>query len=70
MELLADIYQKNIRTIDFIKGDKALTDFYSSIDVFVHISAIGESFGYVLTEAMICGCPVITLARLLKIMHI
>ena len=56
----------NIKSLDLIIGDEELTKFYTAIDVFVHISAIGESFGYVLAEAMICGCPVITLCTPLK----
>ena len=58
--------QKNIRLIDFISGDEALTNFYSALDVFVHMSAIGESFGYVLTESLLCGCPVICLSTPFK----
>jgi hypothetical protein len=33
------------------------------MDVFLHAANIGESFGYVLCEAMLCGLPVITVSR-------
>jgi glycosyltransferase involved in cell wall biosynthesis len=46
--------------------DKALKAFYSSLDVFVHASSKGESFGHVLCEAMLSGTPVITLSTPLK----
>jgi hypothetical protein len=36
---------------------------YSSMDCFVHGAQIGESFGMVLAEAMLCGCPVVTASR-------
>jgi hypothetical protein len=32
------------------------------MDVFLHASQIGESFGMVLAESLLCGVPVITLA--------
>lgn len=36
---------------------------YSSMDCFLHAARQGESFGYVLTEALLYGLPVITLSR-------
>lgn len=36
---------------------------YSSMDCFLHAARQGESFGYVLTEALLYGVPVITLSR-------
>lgn len=53
--------QERVHLIDYIHGDYALTEFYKSIDVFIHMSQIGESFGYVLVESLLCNCPVITL---------
>lgn len=41
-------------------NDTELVDAYSSFDCFLHAAAIGESFGYVLAEAMLCECPVVT----------
>lgn len=66
LESLPHHVKNNIRTLSVIENDVSLNRFYSSIDVFVHISKIGESFGYVLIEAMSCGCPVITLNTPLK----
>jgi glycosyltransferase involved in cell wall biosynthesis len=36
---------------------------YSAIDCFLHAAHIGESFGMVLAEAMLCECPVVTASR-------
>jgi len=43
-------------------GDESLRIFYSSLDAFIHWAEIGESFGMVLAEAMLCTCPVITMS--------
>jgi glycosyltransferase involved in cell wall biosynthesis len=40
--------------------DSELSLVYSSLDCFLHAATVGESFGYVLTEAMLCECPVVT----------
>jgi glycosyltransferase involved in cell wall biosynthesis len=64
-ELPAKI-KTQIRLIDFIAGDEKLSEFYKSIDLFVHISKIGESFGYVLVESLVSGCPVVTYVTPLK----
>ncbi len=42
-------------------ADSTLRVAYSTMDVFLHAAHIGESFGTVLAEAMLCGCPAITL---------
>lgn len=44
-------------------SDSELCTLYSSLDCFIHASLIGESFGLVLTEAMMCNCPVVTASR-------
>ena len=49
--------------IPFLHGDEALRLAYASMDVFVHASEIGETFGMVLAEAMLCHTPVVTLSR-------
>jgi glycosyltransferase involved in cell wall biosynthesis len=46
--------------------DERLRLYYGAMDVFVHAAAIGESFGFVLAEALLCGKPVITLSTPLK----
>lgn len=54
--------KKRIILIPFLNNDEILRTCYSAIDVFIHTAKIGESFGMVLVEAMLCGCPVITLS--------
>lgn len=53
--------QSRIVLVDAICGDEQLALFYHSLQCLVHLSAIGESFGYVLAEALSCRVPVITL---------
>lgn len=57
----ADV-RARITEISFLAGDDALRQCYGALDAFLHASHIGESFGMVLTEAMACECPVITLS--------
>lgn len=46
-----------------IKGnDQALCTMYSTMDVMLHASKIGESFGMVLAEALLCETPILTLS--------
>lgn len=54
--------QERVVEIDFLHGDEALRQGYSAMDAFLHAAHIGESFGMVLVESMLCGCPVITLS--------
>lgn len=63
---LTDDIREKVKVIDRIEGDEQLRLYYSSLDIFLHYSTIGESFGYVLVEAMMCGVPVITWSTLLK----
>jgi glycosyltransferase involved in cell wall biosynthesis len=55
-------FKNDIIILDQILGDEALSDCYSAIDIFVHISDIGESFGMVIAEAMLCETPVVSVA--------
>lgn len=57
----ADVRQR-VTDIAFLHGDEALRSGYAAMDVFLHASQIGESFGMVLAEAICCGCPVVTLS--------
>jgi glycosyltransferase involved in cell wall biosynthesis len=45
-----------------IHGDENLRACYAAMDVFLHAARIGESFGMVLCESMLCGVPVVTLS--------
>lgn len=60
--LSADIRQR-VHVIDFLHGDAVLRAAYSAIDVFVLAAHIGESFGMVIAESMLCQTPVIALSR-------
>jgi glycosyltransferase involved in cell wall biosynthesis len=66
IKLLPWNLQQRIIEIPFILGDENLRTCYSSMDAFLHASSIGESFGMVLAEAMLCGCPIITLSTPVK----
>ncbi|WP_297972741.1 glycosyltransferase family 4 protein [uncultured Amaricoccus sp.] len=46
--------------------DRRLSELLTAMDGFLHLSRIGESFGMVLCEAMLCGVPVVTLSTPLK----
>lgn len=52
----------NTTVIDQLIGDDALREAYSSMDIFLHMAEIGESFGIVNAEALLCGTPVVTLS--------
>ena len=47
-------------------SDRRLSECLTAMDGFLHLSRIGESFGMVLCEAMLCGVPVVTLSTPLK----
>ncbi|MEQ8262624.1 glycosyltransferase family 4 protein [Pseudohaliea sp.] len=55
-------YRGDVVVIDELRGDAALSACYSAMDVFLHISRWGESFGMVLAESLLCETPVVTLA--------
>jgi glycosyltransferase involved in cell wall biosynthesis len=63
---LPGISKQRITLVTFLNGDEALREAYASMDVFLHASRIGESFGMVLAEALCCGTPVITLSTPIK----
>lgn len=62
LKTLGDDVCRRIVVIDFLHGEAALRACYAAMDVFLHSSRIGESFGIVLAEAMLCERPVITLS--------
>jgi len=59
---LPERIRSRVVVIDFLHGDAALREAYGSMDVFLHSAQIGESFGMVLAESLLCGTPVITLS--------
>lgn len=62
IETLPASTRERITVIDYLHGAEALNAAYSAMDVFLHASQIGESFGMVLAEAALCGVPAITLS--------
>lgn len=62
VEALPATVRKRIRLIEFLHEPGALRSAYAAMDVFLHAAHIGESFGMVLAESMLCGTPVITLS--------
>jgi glycosyltransferase involved in cell wall biosynthesis len=55
--------RQRIVLLPMTDSDHELSVLYSSLDCFLHAARIGESFGLVLTEAMMCNCPVVTASR-------
>ncbi|MBX3358557.1 MAG: glycosyltransferase family 4 protein [Phycisphaeraceae bacterium] len=62
IERLPEDVRRRVVRVPFIVGDERLVECYSAMDVFLHVTLIGDSFGLVLCEAMLCGTPVITLS--------
>jgi hypothetical protein len=58
--------RQRVVDIPFLHGDDVLRACYAAMDVFLHSATIGESFGLVLAEAMLCQRPVITLSTPLR----
>ena len=54
-------FNSRVIQIEKIEGDKNLSLYYHSLNCFAHISKIGESFGYVLAEVLLCKVPVISM---------
>jgi len=63
LEAMDEEVRSRVVEIPFLQGDDALRACYSASDAFVHAAAIGETFGMVLAETMLCECPVVTLSR-------
>lgn len=49
-------WEDQVTYVDPLPPEK-VSDFYATIDVLAHTSAIGESYGYVIAEAMANGVP-------------
>lgn len=52
---------KNILWLDPIKDPKELADIYQTFDVYLHVNALGETFGNTVAEAVLRGIPVASL---------
>lgn len=52
---------KNILWLDPIDNPKALADIYETFDVYLHVNALGETFGNTVAEAVLRGIPVASL---------
>ena len=52
--------KNRILLTDKLIGDEKLRLCYGASDVFLHMARIGETFGIVLAEAILCGLPVVT----------
>lgn len=55
--------RRRVRLLEMTDCDRRLSVIYSALDCFIHAAHSGESFGLVLAEAMLCGCPVVTASR-------
>lgn len=55
--------KERIIRIPTLKGAEELIAFYTACDATLNFSPIGESFGYVVAEAMSCGTPCIALSK-------
>lgn len=49
--------------VDQTKNDAELASHYSAFDCLLHAPLMGETFGYVVAEALLCGVPVASLSR-------
>jgi glycosyltransferase involved in cell wall biosynthesis len=58
--------RERIINVGVTHSDEELSSLIGAMDGFLHMSAIGESFGMVLCEAMLSGVPVVTLSTTLK----
>ncbi|HET9953414.1 MAG TPA: glycosyltransferase family 4 protein [Polyangiaceae bacterium] len=63
VRLLPESVRARIVNVGQISDDAELQRAYSAFDCLLHAAEIGESFGYVLAEAQLCGVPVVTLSR-------
>jgi glycosyltransferase involved in cell wall biosynthesis len=63
LDALSADARARVRVLPLTDSDGELRALYGSLDCFLHASVNGESFGLVLTEAMLCGAPVVTASR-------
>lgn len=58
--------RERVKFVPLIQGDDELCAAFSSFDLFLHCAEIGESFGMVLVETLLCQTPVISLGTPLR----
>ena len=63
---LPEAIRARVLELQITNSDAELRRYYALMDIFVHSSEKGESFGLVLCEAMLSGLPVITLSTPLR----
>jgi glycosyltransferase involved in cell wall biosynthesis len=51
-----------VKLLEFSSSNEDLRQAYGTFDVFAHWANIGESFGMVIAEAMLCECPIVSLS--------
>jgi glycosyltransferase involved in cell wall biosynthesis len=54
--------RRRVVVVPRLETDADLRAAYNAMDVFVHAARVGESFGNVLSEALMCEVPVVTVA--------
>lgn len=62
--LLSDF--DNVTILPMVSDDEKLRDYYWLADIMVHSADRGETFGNVITEALLCGVPVAYHARVFR----
>ena len=58
-DMWPETIRRRVARIPVLKGAEELSAFYSACNATLNFSPIGESFGYVVAEAMACGTPCI-----------
>lgn len=66
VEDLPAAIRARVLELPITNSDAELRNYYGLMDIFVHSSEKGESFGLVLCEAMLSGLPVITVSTPLR----
>jgi hypothetical protein len=64
--ILPEDVRSRVINVPLTTSDERLSTLIGAMDGFLHMSAIGESFGMVLCEAMLSGVPVVTLSTPLR----
>lgn len=58
--------EPNVLLQGLVSSDEELRSYYWCADLFLHLADRGESFGNVILESLLCGTPVVCLARPLR----